>query len=777
MTEPSVLVVARGTEPEPATAPPAGAAVTVLFALTSLVGAGLLFVVQPMVAKLLLPSYGGSATVWSTSSLFFQVLLLMAYWYVHASTTRFGARWQPGVHLPLLVLPLLFLPLALPADAAPAADTSPALWLLRTLVLLIGLPFAVVATTGPVLQRWYSWTGHRRSDDPYFLFATSNFGSFAGLLAYPLLVEPRLSLTDQRTWWSWGFVGFVLLTAACGLVAVRAGRRTAGISTGSTSERGSIDEADVATDATISTSPTTEGGSVAGDHPTTGRGEIALWAALAFLPSTLMLGVTAHLSTDVAAIPLLWVVPLAIYLTTFIVAFAHGSRRRPARLTRAGVGVGFLALVLAVFPGVASIPVHIAVSLAMLALVGYTAHARLAAHRPAAARLTTYYLVIAAGGALGGLVNGLLAPVVFDRVLEYPLALAAVPLLSLGLRDPDRPSWLVRHSRANRVRAVLVVLGMVLLTLGVRSVLATLSEETMLGAAVLAGCVLLGWWLSTHAAAMAAALLLFYAAAGVLVTPGVLEQTRTFFGTYTVTAEGDQHTLVHGTTVHGTQFRDAERRGIPTTYYARSGPLGDVFGLDGRERFDDVAVVGLGTGTVAAYGRDGQSMTFFEIDPRMVELAQDPALFSYLTDSAADIETVAGDGRLEVAERPRGSYDLMLLDAFSSDAIPAHLLTVEAMKMYAERLRPDGVLAVHISNRVFDLEPVVAAAAGELGWSALIGRGGSSEDGGTRAVWMVLSPDELTLTQLSGNRGWNRSDPDRLVRWTDSYSSVLSVLR
>lgn len=765
MTEPSVLVMARGAVPEPDTARPAGAAVTVLFALTSLIGAGLLFVVQPMVAKLLLPSYGGSATVWSTSSLFFQVLLLVAYWYVHASTTRFGARWQPGLHLPLLVLPLLFLPLALPADAAPAADSSPALWLLRTLALLIGLPFAVVATTGPVLQRWYSWTGHRRSDDPYFLFATSNLGSFAGLLAYPLLIEPRLPLVDQRTWWSWGFVGFVLLTAACGLVAARAGRRTSEVSA----------DSGAAGDSTRGSDPTPVGAVSA--SPATGRGEIALWAALAFLPSTLMLGVTAHLSTDVAAIPLLWVVPLAIYLTTFIAAFAHGSRRRPVRLTRAAVGLGFVALVLAVYPGVASIPVHLAVSLTMLALVGYAAHARLAAHRPAADRLTTYYLVIAAGGALGGLLNGLVAPVVFDRVLEYPLALAAVPLLALGLGDPDRSPWLVRHSRANRVRAMLVVLGMVLLALGFRYVLDWAREETLISAAILVLGVGLGWWLSTHAAAMTAALVLFYAAAGVLVNPGVLEQTRTFFGTYTVKAEGDQHTLVHGTTVHGTQFRDPQRRSVPTTYYARSGPLGDVFGLDGRERFDDVAVVGLGTGTVAAYGRDGQSMTFFEIDPRMVELAQDPALFSYLSDSAADIETVVGDGRLEVAERPRGSYDLMLLDAFSSDAIPAHLLTVEAMKMYAERLGPDGILAVHISNRVFDLEPVVAAAAEELGWSAAIGRGSASEDGATGAVWMVLSPHELTLTQLAGNSGWDRSAPDRLVRWTDSYSSVLSVLR
>jgi SAM-dependent methyltransferase len=519
---------------------------------------------------------------------------------------------------------------------------------------------------------------------------------------------------------------------------------------------------------------------------------------LAFLPSTLMLGVTAHLSTDVAAIPLLWVVPLAIYLTTFIVAFAHGSRRPPVRTTRAAVGLALVALVLATYPVNASLGVHLAVSLVMLAAVGYAAHARLAAHRPAPDRLTTYYLVIAAGGALGGLLNGLLAPVVFDRVLEYPLALAAVPLLAMGLgrpavggerfpgdpgipsvapiREPGRSPWLLRQVRAKRIPAVLAVGGAVLLAVAVHAALEAVTEETVFGVLVLVGCVLTGWLLSYYGVALSIAMVLFYAGAVVL-APGVVEQTRTFFGSYTVESAGSRHILVHGTTMHGTQFRDQERRDVPTTYYVRGGPLGDLFGFDDGERFDDVAVVGLGTGTLAAYGREGQSMTFFEIDAEMVELARDPALFSYLTDSAADIETVVGDGRLAIEDQPRESYDLIFLDAFSSDAIPAHLLTVEAMQTYAERLRPRGILAVHISNRVFDLEPVVAAAAEELGWSALIGVGGELEEGGARAVWMVLSPDEPTLTRLSGDRGWGRSDPDRLVRWTDSYSSVLSVLR
>ncbi len=566
-----------------------------LFGTTAFVGAGLLFVVQPLIAKLILPSYGGSATVWSTSSLFFQVLLLMAYGYAHWSTSRLGPRWQPKAHLVLLLLPLVALPLAIPADAAPAADASPVFWLLRTLVLVIGLPFAVVATTGPLLQRWYSWGDHRRSEDPYFLFAASNLGSFGGLLAYPLLIEPNLTLASQRAWWSVGFFVFVALTATCALTVRRA-------------PRGAPDP-------------------VAVPVPTAGRpgrAQVLRWTALAFLPSSLMLGVTSHISTDVAAIPLLWVVPLAIYLATFVVAFARTSRVPPRRATQVAVAMAFAVAVTSVKPAAFGIPLTIGLNLVMLALVAYAAHARLAAERPSTEHLTGYYMVVATGGALGGLLNGLVAPMVFDRVLEYSLALMLVPLLLVGIPGGGG-TRLARLLEMKRARAAAVGIGyllvVVLLGLTLWSDVAWVRTGVLLFLAIT-----VGWWLAHLPKVMAVALVVFFAVSQLTMSGEVLERSRTFFGSYTVTERDGVHRLVHGTTLHGTQFLDAAQRDTPTTYYSATGPLGDVFTREPAK----LAVVGLGTGTVAAYGQPGQAMTFFEIDPEIVRIARDPDLFSYL---------------------------------------------------------------------------------------------------------------------------------------------------
>ena len=718
-------------------------ATTVLFATTAFVGAGLLFVVQALIAKMILPSYGGSATVWSTSSLFFQVLLLLAYGYAHLSTTHLGQHRQPRAHILVLLLPLVALPVAVPSDAAPAADASPVLWLLRTLLLVIGLPFAVVATTGPLLQRWYSWGDTDRAHDPYFLFAASNLGSFGGLLAYPLLIEPHLSLASQRTCWSAGFVVFIALTAICAM------------SVGRGSDPPVSREAPVA----------------AGTRARLDRRQVLTWTGLAFLPSSMMLGVTAHISTDVAAIPLLWVVPLAIYLATFVVAFSRDTRTRPERATRAAVALAFVVLVSSLTPGPPSVWLAIATNLVMLALVAFAAHARLAAERPSTEHLTTYYMIIAAGGALGGLLNGMLAPMVFDRVLEYPLALIAVPLMLVG-RTSGADTWVRHQFRQNRVRAALVVVLTLLSPLSVWSALTLATPGTaLLSALVLVG-VAVGWASAQVPRVLMLGLVMLLVASTLGTSGEVVERTRTFFGSYTVEATRDVHQLVHGTTVHGTQLRKPRLRGVPTTYYSRQGPLGDAFALTGG---GSVAAVGLGTGTVAAYGQPGQSMKFFEIDPEIVRMASDPRLFSYLHDSAADIDIVVGDGRLQLAGEAPGSFDMVILDAFSSDSIPVHLLTEEALRMYADRLTPGGLLMVHISNRVFDLEPVLAGAADRLGLAAAIG----SRDGGRHgvpSVWVALSADQSSIDSLRASGDWDDLT-DRRIHWTDDYSSILSVLR
>jgi len=711
-----------------------GTGIAWLFGVTALIGAGLLFIVQPMVAKLVLPSYGGSATVWSTSSLFFQVLLLGGYVYTHLATTRLSHKVQPRVHLLVLAIPLVTLPVALPASAAPGADSSPALWLLRTLALMIGLPFLVVSTTGPLLQRWYSWTDSRRSDDPYFLFAASNLGSFGGLLAYPFLIEPNLTLDHQRYLWSGGFVLFAALMAVCGIVA---GLR-----------RGDAVREVVRTRAVV--------------EPV-GRRRIAYWLCLAFLPSTLMLAVTAHLSTDVAPIPLLWVVPLAIYLATFVLAFARSERTAPIRVTRVAVAMTVVAVVLV--PGGTGLPIAlvVGVNLVMLGLVGFSAHARLAADRPDPAHLTLFYLVIAVGGALGGALNGLLAPVIFDRVLEYPLALICAPLLLVGLQASPS-NW---FSRRYHSAFVGVVVAIVLFSLYLVAI-AGLGSAGLPGIVVVPVLLLvLAWGFGRHPKALAASLALVFVASAAWHAAETINRTRTFYGSYSVVERDDKHLLVHGNTVHGVQMLDPDRRMEPTGYYESKGPLGDVFRSGDFER---VGVIGLGAGGIAAWGSPGQTMKFFEIDPEIVKIARDASLFTYLADSAADIELAEGDGRLLMEREDRASFDLIILDAFNSDSIPIHLLTRDAMRIYADRLKSDGLLVIHISNRIFDLEPVLAAAADDLGWEARIGRS-------SRSWWVALSPAADRISSLPTNATWQPIATEDPVRWTDDYSSVLDVLR
>ena len=718
-------------------------ALTALFAVTSFSGAALLFMVQPMVARLLLPHFGGSASVWSTSNLFFQTLLLVGYLYVHVATRRLGRRAQPVVHWGVLLLPLVALPVTLPVLTGVAE--SPVRALLTALAVMIGLPFVVVSATGPLLQRWYSWTGLARSEDPYFLFATSNLGSFGGLLAYPFLVEPFMSLEQQRTWWSGGFVLFALLMACCGFLAWNGAR------------------ADVSPAGVEAPAPQHVPSGV--DVPPPSARTVALWLALSFLPSTLSLSVTAHISTDVAAIPLMWVVPLAIYLATFVVAFAKVDRdpgRWPLRLALAAAGTATLAS-LATAAGL-PLALVVALDLVLLAAGAYAAHARLAASRPHPEHLTRFYLVVATGGALGGLLNGVVAPLFFDRVWEYSLAVVGVALLGLGTT-----------SRRGRYHPafVAVALGLLLwaLLLGVgRVVLVLAHPAAWIQVLVLVLCatgVLL-------AARRPAALALAVAAALAtvpLLEGGDLYRDRTFYGSYRVVEDDGRHVLIHGSTVHGIQDM-SQSVPEPLSYYGPRGPVGQFFSSAGRP--ERVGVVGLGVGTVASYVGAGQELTFFEIDPEVVRVAQDPSLFTFLSSSRATVRHVVGDGRVALESTPSGSFDVLMLDAFTSDAIPVHLLTREAFDVYADALGQEGVLLVHITNRMFDLEPVVAQAAEELGWSALVGRGRNVGEE-FASTWVALSPDPRSLEDVAALENW-RTPTEERTSWTDDFSSLLSVL-
>ncbi|MEO6578152.1 MAG: fused MFS/spermidine synthase, partial [Candidatus Limnocylindria bacterium] len=650
-----------------------------LFTITIFLGAVLVFGVQPIAARMLLPSFGGSPAVWSATSVFFQIALLAGYGYSFALTRTLAPRRQSIAHLVALLVPLVFLPLSLPVLTDPNA-LPPALSVIGILAVSLGIPFAVASTTGPLIQRWFSLTGHRAGRDPYFLYAASNAGSLLILLAYPLLIEPRLGLAEQSSAWSIGYVGFAALSGACALVVMRQAR--------------GVREpmADSSTPQAV---------------PGPGWTMRGRWIALAAVPSALSLGATAYISTDIAAVPLLWIAPLSLYLLSFIIAFSTRIRLTSGH---AGRLLPWVAAAL-VIPsgGLIDLPIWavITVHLTFLLVAATMCHTRLAEERPAPSHLTEFYLLVAIGGALGGIFVSLIAPLIFDAVWEYPIAIALALLLRPRLRG--RPSVRTMIIGATTVLAALVIVGWVS---GAGQPLA--SPVATVALAVAVGVILLA--MSRMRPVLA---LTVFAILGVSVWGGggSIYADRTFFGVYRVTSGEGQHSLVHGTTIHGLQRLDPRDRQTATTYYHATGPIGQIFS-DRGARIDRVGVVGLGVGTVASYGRSGQQFTFFEIDPAMVAIAENPDLFTFLADSEAEVKVVVADGRLGVAGSDE-RYGLLIMDAFSSDAIPVHLLTREAIATYADHLEPGGLIAINVTNRFLDLEPVVARVAHVLGMSAL----------------------------------------------------------
>jgi hypothetical protein len=716
-----------------------------LFTVTIFLGAVLVFGVQPIAARLLLPSFGGSPAVWSATSVFFQVALLAGYGYSFLLTRTLAPRRQPVVHVLALAAPLVFLPLSLPL-LTDAGAGNPALTVLGILALGLGVPFTVASTTGPLLQRWFSYTGHRSGRDPYFLYAASNAGSLIVLLAYPFLIEPRLDLGAQSAAWSIGYVAFGVLSVICAITVLRTAPAAAHADPG---------ERPVADDA-LATGPT---------WATRGR-----WIVLAAVPSALSLGATAYISTDIAAVPLLWIAPLSLYLLSFIIAFSTRIRITSGQAGRVLPWVA--AVVVIPSGGLLSLPTAlvIALHLAFLLVAATMCHTRLAEERPAPRHLTEFYLLVAVGGALGGIFVSLVAPQIFDRVWEYPVAIG----LALLLR-PAGARLLERRGLIALALAVLVALTVAGLALQEAAIPAAVAPFAIAAALLL---VLVG--VSPMRPVLAAAAFAILAVS-VWGTGTAIHTERTFFGVYRVTRDGSDHLLVHGSTVHGLQHRDPDRTRTPSAYYHRSGPIGQLFAArsDALER---VAVLGLGVGTLAAYSETAQHFTFYEIDPAMVEIAREPALFTFLDEARGSMEVIVADGRLGLAADER-TYDLVILDAFTSDAIPVHLLTREALAAYAERLTPDGIIAMNISNRFLDLEPAVAAVARSLDMTALVQQDTEISDteradGKSSSTWMVVAPGPSRLQDLADDPRWSVARIDEDVHpWSDDFSDILAVLR
>ena len=740
------------------------AAARLLFSMTVFISAALLFMVQPMFAKMALPLLGGTPAVWNTCMVFFQAVLLVGYGYAHATPAALGLRRQAALHLALLLTALIVLPVAVPEGWSPTAQQSPLMWLLALLLVALGLPFLVVSTTAPLVQKWFAGTDHPLARDPYFLYAASNVGSLAALLAYPTLIEPNLRLADQSRLWALGYVLLTGLLVGCAAVVWRS-------------------RASIVADAPATVEPA----AVATVEPVQIERIAALrrarWVLLAFVPSSLMLGVTTYLTTDVAPMPLLWVVPLAVYLLTFVLAFGRRARVSHQRMHRL-LPILVLPLTMTISFGAAG-PLWILAPLHLLAffVISMVCHGELASSRPSADRLTEFFLWVAVGGVLGGIFNALLAPMVFSRPIEYPLVLVAACLLR-------RPQATGRTKAAARWEfAVPLAVGAVILGLFwlVRAIpIVGLPGLLLIGGVPAFLCFALRYRPVAFSLGLGALM---------LTTTLLIEDTgyqtlyreRTFFGMWQVRVYPTDKfiALLNGTTEHGRQSLEPGREQEPLSYFHRSGPIGQVFSAIPASRGGaPVAVIGLGTGSLACHGRAGQEFTFYEIDPAVLRIASNPRYFRFLEACPPAIRVVLGDARRSLAAAPDRHYGLIILDAFSSDAIPSHLLTREALRLYLDKLADPGLLAFHISNRHLDLEPTVGNLAHDARLLALaqLEAGMSKEDAGrvgrTPSHWVVLARRQEDFGALRDNQRWRALPPrpDRRL-WTDDFSNMLEVIR
>lgn len=719
-----------------------------LFIATIVTGSFLLFLTQPMVARMALPRLGGAPLVWNSAMLVYQALLLAGYAYAHW-LARLRPRRQVGIHIALLGLAALWLPIGL-TSALPPVHGEPEFWVPWFLISSIGPVFFIVSAQAPLMQRWYALETSR--GDPYPLYAASNLGSFAGLISYPLIVEPLLGLSQQSWLWTALYALLVLLVVGCALtVPARA-----------------VEAVPEAT-----------------EPPPPAR-RILHWIALAAVPSGLMLSTTTHLTTDIVAIPLLWVLPLGLYLLSYVIAFAQ--RRGFANFITSLAPLIILICGGLTFSNGASNPLFsVTLGLVLLLAVAVALHSRLFELRPAVGHLTRFYLAMSLGGVLGGLFCAIFAPLVFDWAYEHPLLILAAALL---VPQYALVTWPERWRVALGILLPLLALALSFEAgsgMADGSMLLRLLLPVAISLLTLA-CLGRRW---PYAVALGA-LMLSYGGWGIIANGEA--RTRSYFGVYQVSERHEAgrvpaRVLTHGTTLHGLQNEVPGLETLPTSYYARRSGVGlalsnatALFGPHPR-----IGIVGLGTGTLACYHRPGQRWTIFEIDPAMVRIARDE--FSFLRRCAPDARIVLGDARVSLGNPrlvPTGSLDMLAIDAFSSDAVPMHLLTLEALATYGRAVVPDGIVLFHISNRYLDLKPVIADIARREGWDMQVMSYLPSEEeerlNATISVWIALSRNPETLVRLTTLSGpdaanWEALSPrPGFAGWSDDHASILPII-
>jgi hypothetical protein len=659
--------------------------VLVGFTAATFLGGLLLFTLQPMIARIALPRLGGTPAVWNSAMLSYQVLLLGGYACAYL-LSRLSAAQQVLIYIALFIVAAFWLPVGL-LVGDPPTNSNPIFWVPWLIIASIGPPFFILAAQAPLLQNWYSLWSKR---EPYQLYVASSLGNFVGLLLYPFVLEPFLSIRDQRLIWSIGFGVFGLLIAVCAVLGMRK-------------------------------SNTDQSVQIVAPQPKLNFKRLAQWTIIAAVPSGLILSTTLHLTTDIVAMPLIWIVPLGLYLLSFTLAFSIKSRLADFLTPYAPMLIAALAI-LAMASDQFEILVTGSASLTLLFVVSLTLHRKLYLDRPDASALTQFYLALALGGAIGGAFVTLIAPLLFDWTYEFPLlAIAAV--------------WLVKP---NKMMLLCVTAGMIGLV--------GIDPLTM------------SW---NH-----------------------LRQ-RSYFGIYTIRENetGTIRTLAHGNTLHGAQHLETEKLIDPTTYFGRQSGAGQI--LEAADSSARIGVLGMGVGTLACYAQPHQQWAFYEIDPLVVDIATKQGWFTFMANCTPNAAVHIGDARQTLAKQPSGSLDILVMDVFSSDTIPTHLLTREAFDIYDSVLAERGVMLMHISNRYLDLEPVIASEAQARGWAASLNRHDPTEAeftaGETASVWVLIARSKDELTHMLSPKTQSEWRPltlkPNMVRWTDDHSSILSLLK
>lgn len=730
----------------------------ILFTMTLFISALLMFILQPMFGKVLLPLLGGSPAVWNTCMVFYQILLFLGYLYAHYLSSRLKIHRQIQVHLALIGVSFLALPLALPENSVPPTETNPTAWLLWTLLWAVGLPFFVISVTSPLLQKWFASLGHHTSDDPYYLYAASNAGSLLALLSYPFLIEPQIGLLAQKNFWSLGYAMLCVLIAGCTFLLWRS------------------QQADIVSEPVLETvQPISWGRKL---H----------WLLLAFVPSSLLLGLTNFISTDIASVPLLWIIPLTLYLLSFVIVFSHWNDKIHPWMVRLQP-IFLVPFMIYAFINPADLPYWAYLILHTLAFffAVMVCHGELARLRPPTHYLTTFYLIMSFAGMLGGMFNTFVAPFIFNAVYEYPLMIVAALLLRPNpmptpLKDWQSWGWL------QILLPVLLILGGLGLYNSVANVLNYFDAIALGLMAVTVVSFFFRHKPVAFAGLTAAIMVLSLGLHGL--SSHTLYQERSFFGVFSVRdamIENEQrqpekiHELFHGTTKHGAQRLTESLQTVPYMYYSRPGPMGQLFKeFDSQNQNWTIGTVGLGAGALVCYSKPQQHWTIYEIDPLVIKIAQNAAYFHYLERCGKNAMMKVGDARLSLTAEPAQKFDLLIMDAFSSDSVPTHLLTQEALALYFSKLKPNGILAFHITNAHLSLKKVIADHAQRLKLAALIQEFKPQNEQPLVVVtdWVVLAKNPQTLAPLAQSRlgHWEQLPLYFDMKpWTDDFTNIIEI--